>query len=544
MLGKLEASGTMYGRYQAQLADDGRDLAAALAETTAQLPQGAMRREAERCPACGAFLAASGACNNPRCSSARPAFKPQLPLTGVKEGAFVLGDDGLVYRTQGGMVQDAVADKHQERVAGMLTVRDAAQEVLRINVEGGSDEDLAAAQVALNAAYDEFVAEHGPLTQHRKLFRDDPDMPFLLALEKDYDARAKTAVKAQIFSQRTIRLQTSPDSAETGKDALLVALNESGRVDWERMEELTNLSMGQLEEQLAGEIFRNPEGGWETADAYLSGDVVAKLTAAEAAAAIDPAYQANVEALRAVQPPELLPSDIHVALGSPWVPPDVVQGFTSHLFGQALQASYVSTLAEWALKPQYYFNRYSPAVTSTWGTARVDGVTLLLQALNGKSPRVTDPVPGEDRRREVNQAETLAAREMQDKIKAEFSRWAWSDPERARRLAGLYNERFNRFVPRSFDGAHLTLPGLGSEMPELRPHQKDAVWRVVQSEGNTLLGHGVGAGKTYSMIGAGMELRRLGLRNKVMHVIPNHMLEQYGDDVTRMYPGAKVLLVS
>jgi N12 class adenine-specific DNA methylase len=245
-----------------------------------------------------------------------------------------------------------------------------------------------------------------------------------------------------------------------------------------------------------------------------------------------------------VQPPELLPSDIHVALGSPWVPPDVVRDFTAHLFGQTLQASYVSTLAEWALKPQYYFNRHSPAVTSTWGTARVDGVTLLLQALNGKSPKVTDPDPGDDRRRVVNQAETLAAREMQDKIKQEFAQWVWSDPGRAHRLARLYNERFNRFVPRSFDGAHLTLPGLGADMPELRPHQKDAVWRVVQSEGNTLLGHVVGAGKTYSMIGAGMELRRLGLRNKVMHVVPNHMLEQYGDDVSRMYPGAKVLLVS
>jgi N12 class adenine-specific DNA methylase len=282
-----------------------------------------------------------------------------MPLTGVKDGAFVMGNDGLVYRTQGGMLQEAVADKHQERVAGMLAVRDAAQETLRVNVEGGDDEELAAAQAALNAAYDEFVEQHGPLTQHRKLFQDDPDMPFLLALETDYDARAKTAAKAQIFSQRTIRLQATPESAETAKDALLVALNERGRVDWERMEELTDLSMDQIEQELTGEIFRNPEGGWETVDAYLSGDVVNKLAAAEAAAAIDPAYQANVEALRAVQPPELLPSDIHVALGSPWVPPDVVRDFTRHLFGQPLQAGYVSTLAEWALKPQYYFNRYS-----------------------------------------------------------------------------------------------------------------------------------------------------------------------------------------
>jgi N12 class adenine-specific DNA methylase len=473
---------------------------------------------------------------------------PRGLVTGapVQDGAFAVGDDGKVYR--GGAPQDGMAEEDRERLAGMLAVRDAAREVLRLNVEGGDDAALAEAQGALNAAYDGFVAAHGPLglPQNRKLLEGDPDLPFLLALEKDYDPRAKTAVKAQIFSQRTIRRQVSPRQAETAKDALLVALNETGRVDWERMEGLTGLAARELQQQLAGEVFRNPEGGWETADAYLSGDVKSKLAAAEAAAQIDPAYHLNVEALREVQPPDLLPSQIHAAPGSPWVPPDVVTAFTQHLFGQTLVAHYVPTLAEWTLKPShpYWFNRHSAAITKKWGTARVDGITLLHQALNGRAPRVTDPDPDDPDRRVVNPAETLAAREMQDKIKAEFARWAWAEPERAGRLAQIYNDRFNRIVPRKFDGAHLTLPGIGAAMPELRPQQKDAIWRVVQSRSNTLLGHRVGAGKTFAMIGAGMELRRLGLRNKVMHVIPNHMLEQYGDDFARMYPGAKVLLIS
>ena len=542
MLGELQASGTMYGRYEVQLvpADDGGDLEASLSAAVAKLPCGIMKTSPQRrCPSCGGFLSASGRCNNPGCSRNASLIAPPGLVAG---GAF--GDDGRARR--GAALRD-VAEEDQERLAGMVAVRDAAREVLRLNVEGGGDEELAEAQGALNAVYDEFVAEHGPLSQrqNRKALEGDPDLPFLLALEKDYDPRAKIAVKAQIFFRRTIRLQARPDRAETAKDALLVSLSERGDIDWERIEELTRLTPQECRQQLAGEIYQDPERGWVTADVYLSGDVKSKLAAAEAAAAIEPAYEVNVAALREVQPPDLLPSEIHAGLGSPWIPPDVITAFGKHLFNQTLAARYVPTLAEWTLAPQYYrFNRSAPRITRRWGVDGADGVTLLDQVLNGRQPRVTVPDPTNPERRVVDRVKTLAAREMQDKIKREFIRWAWSDPGRAERLARMYNDRFNRTRLRKYDGSHLTLPGLGARMPDLRPSQKDAIWRIVQSSGNTLLAHRVGAGKTFALLGAGMELRRLGLRNKVMHVIPNHMLEQYGEDARTMYPSAKVLLIS
>ncbi len=547
MLGKMEVSGTMYRGRQPQLVPHpDRDFKTELATAVSRLPKDhVFHTGSQHCPNCGGFLNAAGICNNPNCSKI-PVFQPQS-MGRRKNGAFVKGDDGKVYQHRHGLLEDAgLKDKDQARAAEMIAIRDAAREVLRLNVEGAEDADLAAAQAQLNALYDEFVQKYGPLSdpKNRRLLKTDPDLPFLMALE-NYDAEAKTAQKAALFSERTIGRQFQPDHADSAYDALLLSLNESGAIDWQRMQALTGLSEAELQAQLAGQIYRNPGGHWESADEYLSGDVKAKLAEAEAAAAIDPAYYANVEALKAVIPPDLQPSEIKAALGSVWVPAATVEQFAKEIFGTgyySLQIRYIEPLSQWSVtKP---FNFHSPAASTKWGTQRVDGVALLEQALNGQIPTVTDPDPLDRDRRIVNAAETLAAREAQGKLMAEFQKWLWEDPQRAERMAAIYNERFNRYVPRSYDGSHLTLPGTAADMPTLRKHQKDAIWRVVSSGGSTLLGHIVGAGKTFTMIGAGMELRRLGKRKKVMYAVPNHMLEQFGGDFRRMYPGGKILLVS
>lgn len=549
MLGTMEVSGTMYyGRHPQLVPIPGQDLNTGMQQAIAHLPkEGVFKPVPARCPSCGAFLAANGQCNNPKCPG-KQAFKPQA--IAKKNGTFVVGDDGGIYQVTNGVATDTtVKPQDQARAARLIAVRDQAREVLRLNVEGADDAELAAAQAELNRVYDEFVAQHGPLSdpRNRRLLKTDPDLPFILALE-NYDPETKTAAKVALFSKRTIRQQHAVERVETARDALLTTLDESGVVDWQRMVELTGLDEADLQGQLIGQVFKNPSGIWETADQYLSGDVKTKLVAAEAAAQIDPAYQSNVEALKAVIPQDLLPREINAALGSAWIPVDDVKDFTRALFGlsqynNAFGIRYIDPLAEWQVQSG---GIWSPAAQSKWGTQRMNGWELLASALNGRTPTVTDPDPSdpEGKRRVTNAAETLAAREMQAKICEEFKRWLWEDPTRAERLAGLYNDKFNRIVPRKYDGSHLTLPGMAADMPALRAHQKDAIWRVVSSPENNLLGHIVGAGKTFTMIGAGMEMRRLGKRRKVMYAVPNHMLEQFGGDFRRMYPGAKVLLVS
>ena len=552
MMGTLAATGTMYGPGEVTLVNDGRDMQAALSDAMQRLPKGVMVKERTRCPACRAFMSPGGPCNNPDCPTKKAAFACPggTKMSTARDGAYVVGADGRVYRKERGRLTDIEAKpKDAERMKGLVAFRDAARKVLDLNVEGADDVALAAAQADMNTAYDGFVAEYGPITAqaNRKLFEGDPDLPFMLALENDYDPDENTAKKSGMFSRRTVNIQTIVTRAGTPKDALLVSLNESGHADWARMAALTGRTEEQLQKQLAGHVYRTPSGGWATKEEYLSGDVRKKLRDAEAAASVDPHFKGNVDALKEVQPRDLLPSEINAALGSGWIPTEDVEAFAKDLFGQSIKVGYVEALGKWSVEPDVsrYFNKFSTALTSTWGTRRVNGMDLLDDALNGKIPTVYDKEDsGDGEKRVVNQPETLAAREMADKIKSRFKEWLWEDPERAPHLAARYNEMFNSSVPRQFDGSHLTLPGMGTEMPPLRAHQKDAIWRVVQSEGNSLLGHIVGAGKTWSMIGAGMELRRLGMRRKVMHCVPNHVLEQYGADFVRMYPGAKILLVS
>ena len=563
LLGQMEESGTMYARGQAQLVSDGRDLGEALDQAIRSLPTDALATPAGRCPACGAFMAQDGICNHPQCPSKRPATAQirVMEVTDRANGTYVV-QDSEVYRVEDEQLiphekagqTTASGDKPMEiqRIRGMVAVNEVARRLLRLNVEEAGDEQLRAAQEELGRVYDAFVVDYGPINNNgnRRALSGDPNLAFLMALEA-YDEDTGTAIKEAIFSRRTIATTKTVDHADTPADALRVSLDEGGGVNWQRMSALTGVSVDELQRSLRAEglLYETPAGRWETAEEYLSGNVRQKLIVAEAAAAIDPRYQANLDALQAVMPRELEASDIKAALGSAWVPTSDIKDFTAQLFrGAEFNISYIAALAEWKVKPKStkgwgwrVFKRDSAENTQIWGTNRAEAFKLLEQALNGQDPTVWDKVDTPDgEKRVVNEAATLAAREQQDKIKKEFERWIFDDEDRRERLVAKYNEEFNSEVPREFDGAHLTLPGLGASMPELRPHQKNAIWRITQGN-NALLAHIVGAGKTFAMIGGGMELRRMGLRNKVMYAIPNHMLDQFSADIYRMYPAAKVL---
>ena len=564
MLGNLTTAGRMYGNREVTLEGDGRDLAEALQDGISRLPEGVLAAPQGRCPACAAFLDKEGQCNNPRCPKNRPVeTRRVLPDEGMMEGQYTVQPEGVYRMEEGQLVPhekhgQTTADGKEpmeiRRIRGLVVLNQAARKVLKMNVEEAEDAELTAAQLELNQAYDAFVQEHGPVNSkaNQRALSGDPNLPFLMALEADYDSEKNTAKKEAIFAKRVISINKTVEKADSPQDALRVALNETGLVNWERMADLTGQSVERLQKALLadGNVFQTPTGTWETAEEYLSGNVRVKLREAEAAAALNPAYQRNVEALMAVVPRDLDATEIKAPLGSPWIPTEDIAAFAKAMLRADFNVSYVASLAEWKVKPEsknryWGYDKNSALASQTWGTNEVDALKLLEQALNGQEPTVYMTISEEGKeKRVVNQNATIAAREQQAKIKAEFEKWLFtSDDERTERLVHSYNDLYNAEVPRVYDGSHLTLPGMGANMPELRPHQKDAVWRISQGE-NTLLAHIVGAGKTYSMIGGSMELRRTGLRKKPMHAIPNHMLEQYTADFYRMYPAAKLLAIS
>ncbi len=565
MLGKMTLGGSMYSRNEATLESDGRDLADALNDAISRLPQGELASPQGRCASCGSFLDKDGSCNNPRCPRNRPVqTKRILPEAGMAEGQYLVDTDG-VYRLENGVMvphekngqatKDGKEPLEVRRIRGMVALNQAARTVLKRNVEEAEDSLLAEAQASLNQVYDDFVQEYGPVNSraNQRAFSGDPNLPFLMALERDYDSEKNTASKEAIFQKRVISISKAVEKADTPQDALRVTLNETGMIDWNRMEQLTGLSVARLQKTLQDEgyVFETPGGVWQSAEEYLSGNVRQKLAEAEAAAALQPRYRRNVDALQNVKPRDLEAAEIKAPLGSPWIPTEDIAEFARSLLKADFKVSFIPTLAEWKVNPNTEnrwrkYDRNSAIARQTWGTGEVDALTLLESALNGTEPTVYDTVYDADggERRVVNQGATIAAREMQAKIKAEFEKWIFtSSEERTGRLVRSYNELYNAEVPRRYDGSHLTLPGMGANMPELRPHQKDSIWRISRGE-NTLLAHIVGAGKTFSMIGGSMELRRTGMRKKPMHVIPNHMLEQYSADFYRMYPAARILALS
>lgn len=532
LLGDLTLRRGQYGREEVALVADGRDLGEALREAIHRLPAG--------------IFITSAALRQVRQSQATI-----LAPGHVKQHAYTV-QDGQLYRREGDqLIPVNLPATTANRIPGMIRLRDAAREVLGLQLAGASDAAVAHSQFQLNAAYVQFTRRYGFINARANVraYAGDPDLPFVLSLEH-WDADQQIATKADIFSQRTIQVQKPVERVETAQEALLVSLNELGRVDWPRMSVLTGKPSEDLQDELKGLVFRNPETDrWEIAEVYLSGNVRQKLRAAEAAAATRPEFQENVEALKAVQPADLQPGEIAVRLGAPWIPTTDVEDFLNlHLLGteNAVTVTYIRAAAVWTLEVQNRSAEGSVANTEIWGTKRMPLLDLMQAALRQQVPTVRDYVPDLDRY-VVNQEETLAAREKLEKVQQEFKRWLWSDQERAQRLARKYNDTFNAYRLPRYNGSHLTLPGIATcargQHLTLRRHQKDAIWRILTS-GNTLLAHVVGSGKTWVMVAAAMELRRLGLARKPMVVVPNHLVEQWGAEWLQLYPGANVLVAT
>jgi N12 class adenine-specific DNA methylase len=471
----------------------------------------------------------------------------QVPALGeVKEGGLADRDGRIVVRRGDAFEPLIVSSSVGARIRGMLQVRDAVREVFRTQFADAPDESIVKARRHLNQTYDFFVSRFGPLNarENVKAFADDPDLPLLVSLE-EFDPETKRATKTAIFDRRTLERYRPVERVETAPEALLVSLNETGQVSWQRMESLTGRSASELQDELGSLVYRNPEGGaWETADRYLSGNVRSKLAVAEASEQIDPAYRRNVEALRAVQPKDLQPGEIEARLGSSWIPPSDIRDFVTDLLDvprASVKIGYSETIATWTIELDYSA-KFVVNNTTTHGTARFRASDLIDQSLNGRTPTAYDE--DADGNRTVNQPETIAAREKQQQLKGRFRDWVWEDRERSERLAKEYNFRFNNIRLRDFDGSHLTLPGMvrtSLRDCDLAPHQKNAVWRILQG-GNPLLAHVVGAGKTWTMTAAAMELRRLDLAKKPMFVVPNHLVDQWGAEFLKLYPQARLFV--
>ena len=474
-----------------------------------------------------------------------PAVLDAEAFTGIKDGAYGEKDGQIVIRDGNRLTPTGLTGTAAARVRGMMAVRDAVRLVFRTQLEDAPEETIVEARRMLNRIYDSFVFGYGPLSSRENLraFAGDPDQPLLLSLE-NYDAERKRATKTAIFERRTLQKYTPASHVDTAAEALAISLNETGGIDWKRMESLTGRNPRQMQHELDGMVYRNPEGDWETADRYLSGNVRAKLKTAEAAAALDNSYQRNIEALKAVQPADLLPGDISARLGSSWIPASDIKDFiceTLDMPKSFVTVTHAGAIATWALTLDHYA-RSAVGNTTTWGTPRVRATDLIEDALNGRTPTVYDQIDKDTR--VVNQQETIAAREAQQKLKDRFSEWVWQDEARAQRLARFYNDTFNNLRLRTYDGSHLTFPGMNRSMlrkADLDKHQKDAVWRMLQAD-NTLLAHCVGAGKTFEMISAAMEMKRLRLATKPMIVVPNHLVEQWGAAFLQLYPHAHVFV--
>jgi len=530
MLGRMErAEHGMYGREEVRLVSDGRELGEALAAAVATLPAGVYR---------------------PLTAAQAAAMRQTIPAPpGVKPNAYVLteaGGGGIAVREGNELrLLTELPAPTARRIRRLIQVRDAARECLRTQVENRGDDEIAAARFRLNQDYDYFVGQFGPVSSpvNVRAFAGDPDLPLLLSLENYHDDE-NTATKTAIFRERTIQRRMPVEHAGGAKEALVITLSEKGRVDLEHMGRLLGKPPEEFLPDLQGALFVNPvTKRWETDDEYLSGNVREKLALAERAAQDDPRYRLNVEALQGVQPADLKATEIEARLGAGWIPADDVAAYAKELLRipahstHDVRINHAPQLGLWTVEVSYYA-KTGVANRSEWGTARVPAHELIEDALNLRTPTVYDL--DEKKNARVNPVATEAAREKQQKIKDRFAEWIWQDDARRERLVAFYNREFNHLRLRTFNGDHLTLPG-ASPAITLGPHQKAGVWRILQTP-NTLLAHVVGAGKTYTMAAAAMELKRLGLARKPMIVVPNHMLGQFSTELLTLYPGANILV--
>ena len=462
----------------------------------------------------------------------------------VKPNAYALVNDQVAIRDNGHLrIIEGLPSTRAQRIRGLIRVRDAVRRCLHTQIKAQDENDIETARQQLNQTYDRFVSKFGPISEraNASAFRGDPDFPLLLSLEH-YDADTGRAAKAAIFRERTVQHGKIIKEINTAQDALLVTLAECGRVDLEHLAKLLHRPPSEIAPELQGSIYLNPRTNrWETEDEYLSGNVRTKLTVAEAAALVDERFKGNVEALRLVKPADLTASEIDARLGSTWIPAEDIQYFARELLDErGITVSHAPQLGLWVVQGGWSA-KTSVANTAEWGTDRRSALELLADALNLRTPTVYDHDDRTDRD-VVNGPATEAARDKQEKIKERFKTLIWQGDERRERLVRKYNDEFNNIRLRTFNGDHLTLPG-ASPVITLRPHQRAAVWRILQSP-NCLLAHVVGAGKTYTMVAAAMELKRLGFARKPLFAVPNHMLGQFSSELLNLYPGANILVAS
>jgi N12 class adenine-specific DNA methylase len=547
VLGTWTRKDTLYGEGYSVLGNG--DLAAQLKAAIQRLP--------EHAP-----LNASAAPEKPAA-----VFTPPPLERHIDEGSFFIADDRTICQfldgqavpvVYGGTVLRAGGKLTGKRLAALIRLRDLARRVLQSQNEGWPEAHRNVARRELNLAYDRFHCLNGPINKTtfgetaeghviRRMpnlvkFREDPDAMLVMSLE-DYDEVTGTATKAAIMKKDVVGRTPPVTHVQSAEEGLLVSLNQQGAIDLPFIATLYGKPEEQIIPELGDLIFHDPASRtWQTADAYLSGNVRAKLAAAERAG---PAYARNAEALRRVQPEDVLPGDIDANLGAPWIPESDIQAFAADLFRvepSSIPIVHLEKDAVWSVDADYAAKQ-SVAATSEYGTARANGTWLLDLALNMKTPIIYDTVNhGGREERVVNHDVTLAAREKQKLIKERFRAWVFTDPDRTERLVRVYNHIYNNLRPRLFEGSHLDFPGMNQTI-RLRPHQRDAVWRGMSS-GNTLLAHAVGAGKTFTMAAAGMKMKQAGLIKKPMYVIPNHLLEQFAREFMQLYPNAKLLVAT
>ena len=476
----------------------------------------------------------------------------------VKNFSYTVVDGEVYYRENSVMTQVELSDTAKGRVTGMVELRQIVNELIDQQLNDYPDADIQATQEKLNAAYDAFSAKYGLLNDRKnsRLFEQDSSYYLLCSLE-NLDDQGQLKSKAAMFTKRTIRPERTVTSVDTPSEALAVSIGEHGKVDLPYMAELlgTPGEYGRITTELSGVIFKDPaadptdpEAGWQMADEYLSGDVRAKLRMAQFAAETNPEFVVNVDALTKAQPRELEASEIDVRLGATWLNPDIVQKFMTETFQipyylrHAVKVRYSPYTAEWRVEGKTATGRGDIISSETYGTSRANAYKILEETLNLKDVRIYDTIEDAEGKpkRVLNKRETMLAQQKQQVIKDAFANWVWQDPQRRIALVKQYNELFNSTRPREYDGSHIHFVGMNPEIT-LREHQRNAIAHVLYG-GNTLLAHEVGAGKTYEMAASAMEAKRLGLCQKSLFVVPNHLTEQWASEFLNLYPNAKLLV--
>ena len=543
VLGVLSTESTQYGREELTVAPiEGANLADQLAEAVQHIEGQYTEVEVE----------------TPDIADAENE-KHILPADpDVKNFSYTVVDGEVFYRENSVMTQVELSDTAKGRVTGMVELRQIVNDLIDQQLNDYPDEDIKATQERLNAAYDAFTAKYGLLNDRKngRLFEQDSSYYLLCSLE-NLDEQGQLKSKAAMFTKRTIRPERTVTSVDTPSEALAVSIGEHGKVNLPYMAELlgTPGEYGRITTELSGVIFKdpaadptNPEAGWQMADEYLSGDVRAKLRMAQFAAETNPEFAVNVDALTKAQPRELEASEIDVRLGATWLDPDIIQKFMTETFQipyylrRAVNVRYSPYTAEWRVEGKTATGRGDIISSETYGTSRANAYKILEETLNLKDVRIYDTIEDAEGKpkRVLNKRETMLAQQKQQVIKDAFANWVWQDPQRRIALVKQYNELFNSTRPREYDGSHIKFVGMNPEIT-LREHQRNAIAHVLYG-GNTLLAHEVGAGKTYEMAASAMEAKRLGLCQKSLFVVPNHLTEQWACEFLNLYPNAKLLV--